>query len=136
MGASEYLEIQALGHLLRSSAWAKPAGVWLALLTSLPTDPGGLVEVAAADYARIAVGPDDAAWSVRDPDNAHINASVILFPDPVNDWGQVKGVAFHDASAGGNQFSWAALASPKTVSAGGPALMFAPGAIVVRMNND
>jgi hypothetical protein len=135
MATSEYLEQQVLGHLLRSATWTKPFAIYLALLTALPTDQGGLVEVAAADYARMAVGPDDAVWILRDPDQAHINAATLLFSEPVNDWGTLTGVALFDAATGGNLLVWSALAAPKVVSAGGPAVMFQPGALVFAMND-
>jgi hypothetical protein len=135
MATSEYLEQQILGHLLRSTTWTKPAGIWLALLTALPTDPGGLVEVAAADYARLAQGPDDTIWIPRETDGAHVNASAILYPEPVDDWGEVKGAALYDAETGGNLLPWAALAASKTVVAGGAAVMFQPGALVFSMND-
>jgi hypothetical protein len=135
MATSEYLEQQVLGHLLRSATWTKPAGIWLALLTALPTDEGGLVEVVAADYGRLAVGPDDTIWIPRETDGAHVNAGAILFPEPVNDWGTVTGVALYDAQTGGNLQPWAALAASKSVTAGGAAVMFQPGALVFKMND-
>jgi len=135
MATSEYLEQQVLGHLLRSAAWTKPAAIYLALLTALPDDVGGLVEVTAADYARMAVGPDDAVWILRDPDQAHINAATLLWDEPVNDWGTLTGVALFDAATAGNLLPWSALAAPKVVSAGGPAVMFQPGALAFAMND-
>jgi hypothetical protein len=135
MATSEYLEQQILGHLLRATTWVKPAGIWLALLTALPTDAGGLVEVVAADYARLAQGPDDAIWIPRETDGAHVNAATILWPEPVNDWGEIKGAALYDASTGGNLLPWAALAASKTVTAGGPAVMIQPGSLVIKMND-
>ncbi len=134
MPATEYLETAVLGHLLRAATWAKPAGIWLASLTSLPTDEGGMVEVIAADYARPASGPSDTLWIVRETDGAVINAPAILWPDPLTDWGLVKGVAAYDAASAGNAFAWAPFPVARNVIANGPALMVPPGNLIWRLN--
>ena len=133
MPASDYLDQQVLGHLLRSATWTKPAGIYLGLLTALPTDEGGLVEVAAVDYGRLAVGPADALWLPRETDGAHVNAQALIWPEPENDWGTLTGTGLFDAATGGNLLPWAALAAPKTVLAGGPAVLFRPGDLVFTM---
>lgn len=133
MPASEYLETQVLTHLLRAGAWAKPTNCYLALLTSLPTDAGGLVEVSAADYTRLLQGPSDTVWIVRSVDNAVVNAAAILWPDPENDWSTVTGAALCDADSAGNVLAWAALAVPKTVTAGGAAIIIQPGALAFKL---
>ena len=134
MPATEYLETAVLGHLLRGSTWAKPSGIWLASLTALPTDPGGLVEVVVADYARLAAGPSDTLWIVRETDGAVINAAAMIWTDPLSAWGLVKGVAAYDAATAGNAFAWASFATARDVVANGPALMAQPGALVWRLN--
>lgn len=134
MPATEYLETAVLGHLLRASTWAKPTGIWLAVLTALPTDEGGLVEVTAADYARLAAGPSDTLWIVRKADGAVINAAAMVWTDPLSAWGLAKGVAAYDAASAGNAFAWAPFPVARDVVANGPALMAQPGTLVWRLN--
>lgn len=134
MPATEYLETAVLGHLLRASTWVKPTGIYLALLTALPTDEGGAVEVAAADYLRLEQGPSDTLWIVRESDGAIINAFPCVWTDPLSAWGTVKGVMAHDAAAAGNALAWSAFPTARTVVADGPAVMAQPGALVWRLN--
>ena len=135
MPASEYLETQVLTHLLRTGTWTKPAGCYLALLTALPTDPGGLVEVSAADYARLLQGPSDTAWIVRSSDNAVVNALAILWDETTNDWGTITGLALYDALTSGNLLAWSELASSRTVTSGGAAVIIRPGAAAFRLRS-
>lgn len=133
MPATAYLETQVLAHLLRAATWSKPQAIYLALLTALPTDPGGTVEVTAADYARLAQGPSDSLWIVRE-DNAVINAFPCVWTDPLSAWGTVKGAMAFDAAQGGTALAWTPFPVARNVVAEGPAVMAQPGALVWRLN--
>ena len=141
MPASEYLEGQILGHLFRAATWAKPTVLWVGLLLATPEDSGGLVEVSAPEYLRIQRDPSEANWLVSASGEIS-NAEAIAFaePDPEGlDWSTtlnpVKALGLFDAATGGNLIAYTILDSAKVVTAGGPLLMFQPGALKWKMND-
>lgn len=141
MPASDYLEEQILGHLFRAATWSKPTAIWVGLLLATPEDSGGLVEVSAPEYLRIQRNPSDSNWLVSASGEIS-NADAIAFaePDPLgSDWSTalnpVKAVGLFDASTVGNLWAYTLLDTPKVVTAGGPLLMFQPGALKWKMND-
>ena len=134
MPASDYLESQILGHLFGAASWTKPGTLWIAALLATPEDDGGLVEVSAAEYARLRFDPSDENW-LPQADGSRINAATLAFAEPANDWGLVKAVGLFDAENGGNLLPYQDLDEAKEVVAGGALLMFQPGALTWRMNN-
>ncbi len=134
MPASDYLESQVLGHLFGASTWTKPTALWLAALTATPEDTGGLVEVGAAEYARLQSDPSDSNWLLQ-ADGSRINAAALSFAEPTTDWGTVTAIALYDAETGGNLLAYQLLDDAKTLTAGGPLLMFQPGALGWKMNS-
>ena len=113
-------------HLLRSSAWAKPAALYAALFTTLPGGYGtGGIEVSMPDYDRVFCGPDDAAWLPPVEGNATFsNAAEITFNVPAADWGVVVGVGLYAAAAGGELQVYLPLASALNIVSGDPAPYF------------
>ena len=137
MPASEYLEGQILGHLFRAATWSKPTALWVGLLLATPEESGGAVEVSAPEYLRIQRDPSDSNWLVSASGEIS-NADAIAFAEPDaegDDWGPVKAVALFDADSGGNMLPYTLLDAPKLVTAGGPLLMFQPGALKWKMND-
>ncbi|MCK9172974.1 MAG: hypothetical protein RBR03_09135 [Desulfuromonas thiophila] len=134
MPAAESLETAMLGHLFGSSSWTKPATLYIAALITTPADVEGLVEVSAAEYARIQRDPSDANWLAQ-ADNSRINAAAIEFADPLTDWGTVKAVGLFDSATSGNLLAWQDLDAAKAVTAGGAVLVFQPGALSWKMND-
>ena len=134
MPASDYMELQVLGHLFGETTWTKPTALYVAALTATPEDTGGMVEVSAAEYARLQYDPSDSNW-LSQTDGSRINAAALSFAEPTTDWGTVTAVALFDAETGGNLMAYQLLDSAKTLTAGGPLLMFQPGALSWKMNN-
>lgn len=134
MPASDYLENLVLNHLFRETAWTKPAALYVALLLELPVPEGtGLVEVSAAEYARIVRNPSDVEWTQLANKSVY-NTTIIQFAAPQTNWGMVKGVALYDALTVGNMLAYQALDANKDVTAGGPTLVFQPGDLIWKMN--
>jgi hypothetical protein len=134
MPASEYLEQKILGHIFGDTAYTRPTALHVGLLTATPADEGGMVEVAAAEYARIQRDPGDVNW-IQQADGRRINATAIEFPDPLTDWGTVTAVGIFDAATDGNLICYTLLDAPKTVLGGGATFIFQPGANSWRMND-
>jgi hypothetical protein len=137
---SNYLENKLIDHLLRTSTFAKPAAVYVALYTVLATDAGGGTEVSTVGtgYARIQAGPSDAAWFASQGGTSGDsngtgglteNATEITFGTPTGNWGTVVGWALWDAVTAGNMLIHAALSISKTVNNGDAAPKFVAGAL-------
>jgi len=106
-------ENNALNLIFGATAWpSKPATLYYALMTTLPTDAGGGVEVSAAGYSRhaAAVGGTHFVAAVANGDNVTNNA-IVSFGTATAAWGTVVGWAMYDAAAGGNLIAWGALPS-------------------------
>ena len=106
-------ENNALNLIFGATAWpSKPATLYYALMTTLPTDAGGGVEVTGAGYSRhaAAVGGTHFVAAVANGDNVTNNA-IVSFGTATAAWGTVVGWAMYDAAAGGNLIAWGALPS-------------------------
>ncbi len=134
MPANENLEAAILGHLFGSTTWSKPTALYLGALTATPADVGGFVEVAAAEHVRLQNDPSDTNW-VEQTNKSRINGALLMFADPLTDWGDVSAIGLFEAASGGDPIAWADLPEPVTVAAGGARLMIAPGSLVWRMNS-
>lgn len=127
--ASLFLVEKIGDHLLRDAAFAKPAGVWVRLWTTLPDSAGsGGTEVVASStgYTPIQHGPGNTYWD-SDGYGHFYNLAPVLFGQPVANWGSVVGVTLHTAESGGDMLDRKAFASPISVAAGGQSIAFAPG---------
>lgn len=92
-----------LSFLFRSASWTKPAGLYPALFTGMPTESGGGTEVSGGAYARPEVVPADAAFAAPVGDDGHTeNLADIDFAAPTADWGAIVGAGVYTASSGGN----------------------------------
>lgn len=127
---SLYMSSGVLTHLLRSSTFAKPNGVWLALLSGVPptnviTGACGGFELANSNsYSRLGVNVADASWAGITQTNGSgttSNAATLTFTAATtNDWGWVSGVAICDTGTynGGNVLYYGALSTPKYIGVG------------------
>jgi len=118
-GKSVYLEDKWL-NMWKGTAFTFPSTVYVALLTTVPTDDTGtaLVEVSGGSYARQAI-VGSSGWSTIAPVSGGSgttpeqmsNAAVITFPTPTASWGNVVGIALYDAATVGNLLYWSSITS-------------------------
>jgi hypothetical protein len=128
--ASNHLEVALGNHLLRSSTFAKPTAVWLALFITAPNEDGtGGTEVSTVGtgYGRVQAGPADVNWSEPTETGEFISLVDFVFPEPTDDWGSIAAWGLYDAETGGNLLISAALIVPQNVADGGLAPKFAAG---------
>jgi hypothetical protein len=104
---------------------AMPATVYVALITTAPTDANGtsIVEVSTTStaYARVSVANTGAASGTNWPNAAgrvKSNGTTITYPTSTASWGTVVGAAFYDAATTGNFLGYAALSSSQAVASG------------------
>ena len=109
---SDYLELALLNHVLRATALASPAAVYVALYTVAPSDAGGGTEVSGGAYAR------QAATFAAPAVGATSNSVAILFPVATAGWGTVTSFGIFDALSGGNLLYWGTLAVNQLVPLG------------------
>lgn len=130
-GATIYLQQQILNLLFRTLASYKPAGIWIALFTALPTDSGGGTEVSGGNYARQQVTQADANWTAPTSASPSVidNVNAITWTDPVTWSGTVVGWGIYDASSAGNLLLW--FDSTDKVVSSGDTVRFAAGALDV-----
>jgi len=121
---SDYLKNELRKHVFRTGSFTKPTTLYVALYTAAPSDSGGGTEVSGGSYARVQVGPSDAAWSAHATAGRTQNLSAVTFPAPTANWGTATHVGLHDASTGGNLLTWAPLVTARVVNNGDPAPAF------------
>jgi hypothetical protein len=138
--ASDYLENKLIDHLFRAGTFAKPAGLFIGLLTAAPTDAGGGTEVSGGSYARAALAPSDTNWKATQGGTTGAssgttgltsNAVAITFPAPTANWGTVTHFGIYDAASAGNLLIWDALTAARTILNADPAPSFGPDALQI-----
>lgn len=141
--ASDYLENKLIDHLFRTATFAKPAALYIALLTAAPTDAGGGTEVVGGGYARVNLAPLDTNWKATQGGTSGAsagtggvtaNAVSIAFPAPSANWGTVTHFGIYDASTAGNLLIWDALTAARTILNGDPAPSFAIDALQITVS--
>jgi hypothetical protein len=138
---SDYAENKIVDQIFRARQWTAPTTIAIALYTAAPGETGGGTEVTGGSYARVTVGPSDAAWESTQGTTTAVassgttgatqNGATITFPTPTANWGSITHFAILDATSGGNFLMYGALTNAKTVNNGDPAPSFAAGAIDV-----
>jgi hypothetical protein len=131
MAKSDYQESNVLDATLRTAAFSKPAGVYVALFTSPTDDSGGGTEVSGGSYARVQHGPSDATWSGPTTGGLTQNIGDIQFADPTANWGTVTHFALFDAATTGNMLYHGPLSASKVINSGDGGPKFADGALQV-----
>jgi hypothetical protein len=116
---SDSLEAALLNHVFGATAFAQPAGRFVALYTAPPSDTGGGTEVSASGtgYARTAVTFGAATGSGAGPSTVR-NSANVEFPAATTNWGDVTHFAIFTASTAGTMLGWAPLAAARTILAG------------------
>jgi hypothetical protein len=136
---SNYLEGEIIKYWFQNDATAaaKPATVYVALYTVIPTDASGSgTEVTGGSYARVAVTNNSTNWAGPTANNGTVlNGSPITFPAPTANWGTVVAMAIYDAATVGNELFWGSLASPQIILNGDPSPSFAAGATSIQLDN-
>ena len=126
---SNYLKNELRKHVFRTGSFTKPTTLYMALFTTATTDAGGGTEVTGGSYARVQVGPSDAAWTAHATDGRTQNASTVTFATPTATWGTITHTAFFDAITGGNMLFHQPLTTSRTVNNGDPAPAFNANAV-------
>jgi hypothetical protein len=106
---STYLENALLDHVLRNTALASPATVYLGLFLTDPTDADVGTEVSGGSYARQSIAFDAAAAGITQ------NSALVTFPTATADWGVVSHIGLYDAVSGGNLLYHAELNTAEQV---------------------
>jgi hypothetical protein len=132
---SRYLQNARLNWLKGIAYPTVPTNVYVALLTTLPSDNNGtgLVEVSGGSYARQAVSAAS-GWSAVTTSGSlqqMSNAGQILYPTASANWGTIVGMAIYDALTNGNLLSFAPLAAPQVVNSGNQ-FQFGAGNLVLQ----
>lgn len=114
MAHSDYLQNQLLNHVYGGPDFVRPATIYFALFTTMPTSVGGGVEVTGGSYVRVAVTNDNTNFPVSATESKS-SAFDIVFPESSAHWGTVLGLATFDASSGGNMLDFGLLTTPVVI---------------------
>jgi hypothetical protein len=106
------------------------SSVWIALLTTLPTNGSGGVEVTGGGYSRIQMVSSLSSWVA--PSNGWTsNALPLRFSASTSPWSEVVGSAAFTAASGGTLLLYGPLAPPKVIEPGMAAQIFLPGTLIL-----
>lgn len=98
--------------------YSKPATVYFALFTSMPTVLGNDgTEVTGGSYARVAV-TNNATNFPNAAAGQKTNANAITWPGATASWGAIQGIGIFDDPTAGNLQDFQPLVTPKTVGNG------------------
>ncbi len=106
--ATDYLETKALQHFLRIAVAAQPAGIFLALCTTIPSDTAAGTEVVGGAYAR---QPCTFAM-VGGQAGAAANTATVDYPVATANWGTITHLEIWDAVTAGNRLWYGPLVDP------------------------
>lgn len=151
---SNYLENALIDWLLRGFAFSVAGGSALAgsgiqsmyagLLTALPDDTGGGVEVPfSGGYARVQITSTSNNWKSTQgtmgdasggTGGSTTNGYNITFGAPTANWGEVVGIGMYDAPTGGNLLLYGALAAHRIIQSGDAPPSISPGFASFRLD--
>lgn len=116
---TNYLEYSLLDHTLRTAAFTMPAGGFLGLHTTDPTDTGSLtgeITTIGSGYARqtllAQMGAADHVSGIA------VNTGTLTFGPAVTDWGAVAYLSVSDAVTGATMLLHGALDESQTTPVG------------------
>ena len=110
---SDYLEGKILDHVLSTTSFTMPTGVYVGLSTGSFGDDNSGTELSGSGYVRQGdVAFDAASGGVAD------NTSNIEFPAATGSWGTVSHWGIFDAATSGNLLIHGALSSSKSIAIG------------------
>ncbi|MBO88194.1 MAG: hypothetical protein CMP14_01620 [Rickettsiales bacterium] len=110
---SNYLELKVLDHILSTTAYTMPSGIYLALSTGSFGEDASGTELSGNAYAR----QGDVAFSAASGGTTS-NSANIEFPAATGSWGSVSHWALFDASSSGNMLIHGAFSAAKTITTG------------------
>lgn len=131
--SSQYLAEALLAYMLQNPATpiAKPATIYMALCTTVPTSATAGTEVTGGGYARVAVTTSATNFTIAT--NVATNGIALTFPRASASWGTVVAYQFYDAATAGNPLFYGTLTTSQTINAGSTP-SFAAGQLTVNMN--
>jgi hypothetical protein len=128
-GISQYLANKLNDWLHGGGTYTVPATTYFAPMTVIPTATTPGTETSGGSYARSADTNNATDW----PDSigqSKTNANTLSWPTASTNWsGPEVAVAEYDASSGGNQLTFGALANNITVASGATPSIPAGGAV-------
>ena len=110
---SDFLESKILDHVLSTTSYTMPTGVYVGLSTGSFGDDNSGTELSGNGYAR----QGDVAFDAASGGVADITSN-IEFPAATGSWGTVGFFGLFDASSGGNLLIHGALTSAKAIGTG------------------
>ncbi|GHV49954.1 hypothetical protein FACS1894216_01280 [Synergistales bacterium] len=142
---SNELENKLLDFLFRGQPFPQIQSIYVAMFTTKPTDAEPGAEPAAPSYGRAAITCNLNAWSATNaPDSRAVstgssgttyNIEEIKFPDPEQDWGNIRYIGLFDAPAGGTYLYWSELTNPRDFIIGDVNIKFRAGELSVQIDN-
>ncbi len=128
MSFADYLENKVLDHVLGGPDFTRPATVYIALSTTIPTEAGGMTEPAGGAYARKDV-TNNATNFPAAAAGAKANGVEIAFVQATAAWGEILGGGIMDALTLGNMLARFLLTSGNWDFTGAAAtdILTAPG---------
>jgi hypothetical protein len=125
---TDAFETRLLNHIFKGGAtpaFTALSTVYVALMTTVPSDSSAGVEVTGSSYARASVAA--ASWTT--PTNQVQNSVEVVFPAVTGSAYTVVGWAIFDATTSGNMLYWGDTTS--TTMNVGDVPRFAPNAITI-----
>ena len=129
-GKSDFLENKTLDHMLGGPDYVRPATVYVALFSDVPSDAGIGNEIAGNAYARVAVTNNAANWPAA-TGGVKSNGIEIVFPTPSAAWGNVVAFAIFDAAVGGNMLVSGDLKQRLSVTGTDKTVVFPAGTLEI-----
>lgn len=105
--ATDYLETRVLQHFLRIAVIPQPAGLYLALCTTPPTDTAQGAEVAGGAYIR-----QSCVFAMTAQPGAAGNTATVEYPIATGAWGTISHLEIWDAITAGNRMWYGPLVDP------------------------
>ena len=126
---STYLADALLDHVLKTTAYAEPDGIHLALYSAAPTKEAGGTEISGNNYARA----QNDTWDASVSGTSENTGAVVFNSATGSDWDEAVAFGLFDTSTGGNLLMWGDLAVAKTVTVGDTA-QFSAGALDISVD--
>jgi hypothetical protein len=130
---SQYLSEGLLNYMFTAPATPipKPATVYLALCTNIPTTTTACTEPTGGAYARVAITTGTTNFTVST--DQVTNATAVTFPAATASWGTITAFQFYDAATTGNPLWYGTLTTSQAINSGATA-SFAASALTITLN--
>jgi hypothetical protein len=130
---SQYLSEGLLNYMFTAPATpiAKPATVYLALCTNIPTTTVACTEPSGGGYARVAITTGTTNFTVST--DQVTNSTAVTFPAATASWGTITAFQFFDAATTGNPLWYGTLTTSQAINSGATA-SFAASALTITLN--